>query len=178
MKFTLSIERSLIEPYLINIERYLVGLPSVIEGSELGQTLRFYVYTVFSQYLYHLHSRAVSPVDIDYLVDEYLNGQWIPLAQRQETLQVVADNLARAHIAIHPIISQMVSELEGYGEEIDDVHFDFNRHHPNPRNQLAILIVETCPVDMSFHVPEIHARQRRHATPRFKMQYMRPAVGV
>ncbi len=178
MKFVLSAERSLIEPYLVNIERYLVGLPAVVEGSELGQALRYYIYTVFSQYLYHVHSHAMSPPDIEYLMDEYLNGQWIPQERRYEAMGVIANNLAHAHVAIRPIIAQMVAQLEGYGEEIDDMHFDFNRHHPNPRNQLAILIVETCPVDMGFHAQEIYAQRRRHSLPRFKSQYMRPAVGV
>lgn len=178
MKFTLSAERSMIDPYLINIERYLIGLPSVVEGSELGQALRYYVYTVFSQYLYHVHSHAMSPPDIEYLMDEYLSGQWIPMDRRHEAMEMIANNLAHAHIAIQPVISQIVAHLEGYGEEIDDMYFDFNRHHPNPRNQLAILIVETCPVDTGFHAQEVYAQQRRLSMPRSTSLYPQSLVGA
>lgn len=157
MRFTLTAERRLVEPYVVAIEQHLTSLPGTIPGEVLGTTLRYYIYTVLSQYMYHVHSHVMAPPNIEYLMDEFLWGHHIPPEERQNTLEYLAAHLANAHIALRPTMQQMVGHLEGYGEEIDDVFISFGNVSREENKKIMVVVVETAPVDAELIEPQMMA---------------------
>lgn len=165
MRFTLTAERHLVEPYVVAIERHLTAMPSVIPGEALGGTLRYCIYTVLSQYMYHVHSHVMAPPDLEYLMDEYLWGQHLDPQQRQQTLECLGYNLGHAHVALRPTMQQMVGHLEGYGEEIDDVFISFGNVQREESKRIMVVVVETAPVDAEIaNLPLTAWRQQRLVT--------------
>lgn len=151
MIFTLTLDRRNIDYELVQLECLMVADTQALNGQELADVesglLRYYLYTALSQWLYHIYSGMATPPDTEFLVDEYLYGQRFSPTQRQKLIDAVQGAFTHLHFQIHPCVTPLIKQLEAYGEEMDDVYFDFNNVYSQQRAMVCVLVVETVPVD-------------------------------
>jgi len=165
MRFTLTTPRRPIENHINTVEWMLASFPTLVPRGALDGELKIHIYTVFSQYLAHIYSRCITPVDLEFLMFEYLWGRDMTHEERQLALTTMQEQFAHAHILLRPMLNQMVNQLESYGEEVEDVFVSFSQINRGVDQQLLLLVAETSPVDEVFGDPQVHVwQQQQHLT--------------